>query len=341
MKYCEPIQEFLNYLKFEKHYSEQTIKCYGTDLEQFCDFLTLRNAEETLNRQAVSSSGQAVGTAVATQTETEIRQLLLTADAKAIRAFLVYLGENQHSKTTMERKLIALRSFYKFLMTRHQLDYNPAMAVKAPKSEKKLPKFLGYEQVQRLLNAPPPDNWPGAQDRAILQTLYGTGIRVSELVALDVDDIDFPGKALHIRDKSKKKRTVPIDSSALQVIQHCIDFRNKRAQNDSIFNNKVLFVNKYGSRLNTRSIRRKVDKYLARAGLDPSISPHSLRHSFAIHMLNNSEDLRSVQELLGHRSLSTTRIYNRLTTKKLKGNSHNAQARANTYTRQPKPIETN
>jgi integrase/recombinase XerC len=168
------------------------------------------------------------------------------------------------------------------------------------------------------LETPPTDSWLGSRDRAILETLYSTGIRVSELVALNMDDIDFLSEVIHIRGKGKKERITPISSSALQAIQHYMEYRNKRAQNNSHFDARVLFVNKHGQRLSTRSVRRKMDKYLKIAGLDPAISPHTLRHSFATHMLNNGADLRSVQELLGHQSLSTTQVYTHLTTRKLK-----------------------
>ena len=195
-----------------------------------------------------------------------------------------------------------------------------------------LPHFLEYDEVKKLLDTPPMNNWLGARDRAILETLYSTGIRVSELVALNMEDIDFLGEVLHIRGKGKKERITPIGSSALQVIQHYMEFRNKRSQNNTNFDNKVLFVNKHGRRLSTRSVRRKMDKYLKMAGLDPSISPHTLRHSFATHMLNNGADLRSVQELLGHQSLSTTQIYTHLNTGKLKeiyDNSHPMESDSN------------
>jgi integrase/recombinase XerC len=162
------------------------------------------------------------------------------------------------------------------------------------------------------------DTWLGARDRAIMETLYSTGMRVSELVGLNMDDIDFLGEVVHIRGKGKKERIGPISSSALQVIQHYMEFRSRRAQSNANFDSKVLFVNKHGRRLSTRSVRRKMDKYLKMAGLDPAISPHTLRHSFATHMLNNGADLRSVQELLGHQSLSTTQVYTHLGTTRLK-----------------------
>jgi integrase/recombinase XerC len=222
-----------------------------------------------------------------------------------------------------------LRSFYKFLVKRNHVASSPVLSIRTPKQDKKLPRFLEYEEVKRLLGTPPMNTWLGARDRAILETLYSTGIRVSELVALNMDDIDFLGEVVHVRGKGKKERIAPIGSSALQVIQHYMEYRNKRAQNNGNFDARVLFVNKHGRRLSTRSVRRKMDKYLKIAGLDPAISPHTLRHSFATHMLNSGADLRSVQELLGHQSLSTTQVYTHLSTARLKEVYDDAHPRNN------------
>lgn len=314
------VQEFLNYLNFEKRFSEHTAKCYGADLRQFSEFLINYSDREpsdkvTMYPQAVE---EGVATALETKTKVGIDELLLSCTANAVRAYLSVLNEKQYSKATVARKLATLRSFYKFLVKRNQISSNPVGSLRTPKQEKKLPRFLEYEEVKRLLETPPVDNWLGARDRAILETLYSTGVRVSELVALNMDDIDFLGEAVHVRGKGKKERIAPIGSSALQAIQHYLEFRSKREQSNSNFDPKVLFVNKHGRRLSTRSVRRKMDKYLKLAGLDPSISPHTLRHSFATHMLNNGADLRSIQELLGHQSLSTTQIYTHLKTSQLK-----------------------
>lgn len=315
MKDSELIRDFLGYLKFEKRFSEHTAKCYGTDLQQFCEFLTTQ-AETSPAEQG--SVGGGTATAVASEKTTALTELLLAVDANTVRAYLARLSERNCSRATTARKLATLRSFYKFLVKKARLSSNPVMAIRAPKQEKRLPRFLEYEQVQKLLNTPDTTNWLGARDRAILETLYSTGIRVSELVGLNMDDIDFLGEAVHIRGKGKKERISPIGSSALQAIQHYIELRNKRAQAVGNFDGKVLFVNKHGRRLSARSVRRKMDKYLAMGGLDSSVSPHTLRHSFATHMLNNGADLRSVQELLGHQSVSTTQIYTHVTTRKLK-----------------------
>jgi len=324
------IQHFLDNLKFERRFSEHTAKCYGADKAQFGEFLVGASETSHLDTEPISPAGHQGGaaTAVATPVKPKVDELLLSVGTDAIRAYLAFLNEKQYSKATIARKLASLRSFYKFLVERNQLTSNPVVAVRTPKQDKKLPRFLDYEEVKKLLDTPSLDNWLGARDRAIMETLYSTGIRASELVALNMDDIDFLGEVVHVRGKGKKERIAPIGSSALQVIQHYMEYRNKRAQNNVNFDSKVLFVNKHGRRLSTRSVHRKMDKYLKMAGLDPAISPHTLRHSFATHMLNNGADLRSVQELLGHQSLSTTQVYTHLTTTKLKNVYENAHPRS-------------
>jgi len=322
------IQKFLDYLKFERRFSEHTAKCYGADMTQFCEFL-YGSSEGRSEGESISFDHDHDGpaTAVATKVDINIDQLLMSAHTESIRGYLAHLNEKDYSKATIARKLATLRSFYKFLVKRNHVSANPVTAVRTPKQDKKLPKFLEYEQVKKLLETPPMNTWLGARDRAILETLYSTGIRVSELVALNMEDIDFLGEVVHVRGKGKKERIAPIGASALQTIQHYMEFRNKRAQNNNNFDSKVLFVNKHGRRLSTRSVRRKMDKYLKMSGLDPDISPHTLRHSFATHMLNNGADLRSVQELLGHQSLSTTQVYTHLTTTRLKEVYENAHPR--------------
>jgi integrase/recombinase XerC len=173
---------------------------------------------------------------------------------------MAVLNEKQYSKATIARKLATLRSFYKFLVKRNRVGSNPVVGIRTPKQEKRLPRFLEYEEIKRLLETPPTDTWLGARDRAIMETLYSTGMRVSELVAMNLDDIDFLGEVVHIRGKGKKERICPISSSVLQIIQHYMEFRNKRAQHNGNFDGKVLFVNKHGKRLSTRSVRRKMDK---------------------------------------------------------------------------------
>lgn len=314
------IQDFISHLKLEKHFSEHTAKCYRADLDQYVSFLSGYDSGKQSEQDSPANPWESPGaTATATQTQTSasIDETLIAADVNTIRRYMADLGQNHYSKSTIARKLATLRSFYKFLVKRDYLNSNPVVSIKTPKQDKKLPKFLEYEQVLRLLNTPPANTWLGARDRAMLEVLYSTGMRVSELVGLNMDDVDFLSEVIHIRGKGKKERICPIGSSALQSIQNYIEFRNRRMANDSNFDSRVLFANKHGQRLSTRSVRRKMDKYLIEAGLDPSISPHTLRHSFATHMLNNGADLRSVQELLGHQSLSTTQIYTHVTTSRM------------------------
>jgi len=316
--------QFLNYLDYERRFSAHTVKCYGADLAQFGQFLCRDEQQQESNTQQSSPATgqpdfyQAVGSATATETKPQLEEKLLSVEVSDLRSYLGFLNEKQYSKSTIARKIATLRSFYKFLVKRGRIQSNPVVGIRTPKQEKKLPRCLDYEEVKKLIETPPMDNWLGVRDRAIMETLYSTGVRISELVGLNIEDIDFLGEIVHIRGKGKKERLAPIGSSALQVIQYYMEFRSKRAQNENNFDMKVLFVNKHGGRLSSRSVRRKMDKYLAMAGMDPSISPHTLRHSFATHMLNNGADLRSVQELLGHQSLSTTQIYTHMTTKRLK-----------------------
>jgi len=244
MEESTTIQKFLDYLKFERRFSEHTAKCYGADLTQYGEFLIGSSDGGPPDVELVSPAQQhdSSTTAVATQAKPKVDQLLLSAGTDVVRTYLAFLNEKQYSKATIARKLATLRSFYKFLVKRNQVTSNPVIAVRTPKQDKKLPRFLEYEEVKKLLDTPPQDNWLGARDRAILETLYSTGIRVSELVALNMDDIDFLGEIVHIRGKGKKERIAPIGSSALQVIQHYMEFRNKRAQNNDNFDSKVLFV---------------------------------------------------------------------------------------------------
>jgi len=318
------IQEFLDHLSFEKHFSPHTIKCYSADLKQFVGYLVSREDSAggpPLGSPADESSPVALKTVAVAQTK------LQQVDVNVLRSFLAYLNEQNYSKTTAARKLATLRSFYKFMIKRGYIETNPVRAIRTPKQDKRLPRCLEPEQITVLLNCPDTNSILGARDRAILETLYSSGLRVSELVGLNLGDVDFLGEVLHLRGKGKQERLSPIGSSALQSIQRYLTFRNNAGNESKVPNSmapsetssqQALFLNKHGKRLSTRSVRRKLDKYLLKAGLDPRISPHTLRHSFATHMLNNGADLRVVQELLGHRSLSTTQIYTHLTTNKMK-----------------------
>jgi len=314
------IDEFLNYLRYERHFSPHTAKCYSADLHQFCGFLGETKGAAGPPTAGYHPSGGAASAAPAVappQAAVGSREMLLGVQTGDVQRFLQFLREREYSKSTTARKLATLRSFYKFCMKRQYAQANPLATIRTPKQDKRLPKFLSEEEVRKLLETPDITTLLGARDRAMLETMYSTGIRVSELVDLNIADIDFVGEALHVRGKGKKERVTPISPTALAWIRRYMDMRRSDPRSVS-FDQQALFVNKHGQRLSTRSVRRKLDKYLGICGLDPAVSPHTLRHSFATHMLNRGADLRSVQELLGHQSLSTTQIYTHVTTDRMK-----------------------
>ncbi len=326
------IEEFLNYLRFERHFSPHTAKCYAADLHQFCGFLQDGGGSSVPNGhyETDAHDGGGVATALAAppqRPQVATREQLIAVESEDVRRFLAFLKDREYSKSTTARKLATLRSFYKFCLKRSYVGGNPLSAIRTPKQEKRLPKFLEEEQVKRLLEAPDVNTLLGARDRAMLETMYSTGVRVSELVDLNLADVDFVGEALHIRGKGKKARVTPIAPTALAWIRRYMEMRRADPR-AAAFNQEAVFVNKHGQRLSTRSVRRKLDKYLALVGLDPAISPHTLRHSFATHMLNRGADLRAVQALLGHQSLSTTQIYTHVTTARMKQAYDQAHPRA-------------
>ncbi len=331
------IDEFLNYLRFERHFSPHTAKCYAADLAQFCAFLggdTARasgrqhfGAYVPTDETPTGANVDGTVTETAVLVEMGVQQKLREVETEDVKEFLGFLGTQNYSKSTIARKLATLRSFYKFCMRRSYVKAHPLASIRTPKQEKRLPKFLELEQITRLLGTPDTSTLLGSRDRAMLEVLFSTGVRVSELVDLNFGDVDFEGGTIRVRGKGKKQRTTPIGPTAIAAIRRYLELRRADARS-ATFDQNALFVNKHGQRLSTRSVRRKLDKYLCEAGLDPSISPHTLRHSFATHMLSNGADLRSVQELLGHQSLSTTQIYTHLTTPRLKVAYDEAHPRA-------------
>ena len=334
------VEHFLGYLLDERHFSPYTARCYGVDLRQFVEFivedqtiaLAREREQETYERraQAAATATSEEPDVVGTVGPATVTGLILTADIELIRGFLAHLSDMQYSAATMARKIATLRSFHRWLERQKLIANNPMVMIRTPRQNKRLPKAIDVEQVERLLAAPDTTTLLGARDRAILETLYSTGIRVSELVGINRGDLDMPGQALIVRGKGKKERIVPLGSHAMAALGHYTGMldEHQRAAGTAIESDSPLFINKHGGRLSTRSVRRKVSKYLAQADLDPSISPHTLRHSFATHLLDNGADLRSVQELLGHQSLSTTQVYTHLTTQRLRDSYDDAHPRA-------------
>jgi integrase/recombinase XerC len=294
----EALAEFLRYLALERNASEHTIKSYREDLTQAIEFFQSRGGAEVGVKQVSS------------------RQL---------RAFTVWLHEQQYAKTTVARRLAALRSWFRFLCREGTLTANPADGLRSPRQEKKLPAFLTEDALAKLVTAPGKATPMDLRDRAILESLYSAGLRVSELTGLDVGDIDLNDGVATVRGKGKKERLAFFGKSALAALKAWL------ASRESILLGKAstaVFLNKHGTRLTVRSIGRLVRKYLGQAGLDSRASPHTLRHSFATHLLDHGADIRSVQELLGHRSLATTQVYTHVTTSRLKESYEKAHPRA-------------
>ena len=319
------VRQFLDYLKLEKHFSDYTVKSYGADLIQFGQFLAGEIGHANANQAAGSVSPE------------QLDEKQTKCEPLTIREFLAYLYAQNYTKSTTARKLATLRSFYKFLIRRGVVGVNPLSTIRTPKQEKRLPKCLDLEQVQKLLDAPDDTELLGSRDKAMLEVLYSSGIRVSELVELEMSDLDLNEGILRVKGKGRKDRLTPIGSQAIKALQRYFELRSADPKLSSQTLTRV-FLNKHGEALSTRSVRRKLDKYLVEAGLDPGISPHTLRHSFATHLLNNGADLRSVQELLGHQSLSTTQIYTHLTTSRMKQVYDSAHPRADASTVPGAPI---
>ena len=283
--------DFIAKLEHENGFSEHTLRAYHKDLLQFDNFL---KAEK---RSSLES----------------INHLLL-------RRFLAVLRSKNYSKTTIARKLASIRSFFKFLIREGELVANPFEMLRTPKQDKKLPYFLSISEVDVLLKTPDCSNVMGLRDMAIMETLYSTGIRVSELVGLDESNIDFFAGMIKVQGKGKKERLVPIGSHAIKAINEYIDSKSKskKKEENKVSRSEPLFLNRFGGRLTARSVARSLDKYLKVSGVNLLTSPHTFRHSFATHLLDKGADLRSVQEMLGHSSLSTTQIYTHITTERLK-----------------------
>lgn len=310
------VKAFLDHLKLERHFSDYTIKSYGADLAQFGQFIA-----GEIGRQSSTAALPSPKTAE------ELDARLVKVEPLNVREFLAYLYGQNYTKSTTARKLATLRSFYKFGIRRGHLAIHPLSTIRTPKQEKRLPKCLDLEQVQKLLDAPGDGDILSVRDKAMLEVLYSSGIRVSELVDLTFNDIDLQEGVLRVTGKGRKQRLTPIGSQAIRALTRYVEMRNGALTPGGV-NPPQIFLNKHGESLSTRSVRRKLDKYLTMAGLDPGISPHTLRHSFATHLLNNGADLRSVQELLGHQSLSTTQVYTHLTTTRMKQVYDNAHPRA-------------
>ena len=294
------ISRFLRYMNVERNASDLTIKSYREDLTSLSEYLS-----------------DALGG--------NVRPAQITL--LDLRGYVAALHEAGYAKTSVARRLASLRSFFRFSHREGIVDSNPAKPLRNPRPDRALPHFLSTDEIGRLLRAPAVEMPMGLRDRAILETMYSAGLRVSEAMGINEGDLDFPEGIVRVRGKGKRERLAPLGSYATRALRRWLKVRHLAPSepNDS---NAPVFVNKFGRRLTTRSVSRMLEKHLKAAGLDTRTTPHTLRHSFATHLLDRGADIRSVQELLGHKSLVTTQIYTHVSTAGLREAYEKAHPRA-------------
>lgn len=280
------IGDFLDYLTFERNVSPNTIIAYRDDLESFIGFLC--NDYLTMGRDQL-----------------DFRRV----DHLTVRSYLAHLSRRKLSRATVARHLSALRTFFKYLVREEIVEANPARSVTTPKREKHLPAVLQTSDVALLLEQPDTSTTLGIRDAAWLELLYASGLRISELTGVDLDDLELKSRLVKVRGKGSKERIVPFGSKAEAALRAYLAVRGELVRN---VEEQAVFVNFRGDRITTRSVRRLFDGYVRDASLRAGVSPHTMRHSFATHLLNAGADLRGIQELLGHASLSTTQKYTHL-----------------------------
>jgi len=291
------IEQFLEHLRYERNVSAHTLRKYASDLEQFLDFVAPLDL----------SSG--------TRNPPPITQI----DHLTIREWLGQLHTAQKKKASIARKLAALRTFFQFLVREEIVELNPAKLVATPRLEKKLPTHLSIEEAIRFIESPDPETELGKRDRAMLELMYATGVRVAELTTLNVGDVDLHNRLIRVTGKRRKQRIVPFGDPAAEAIRGYLQVREKFLLHAPVSkrDEEALFLNYQGTRITTRSVGRMVEKYIRLCAGMHNISPHALRHSFATHLLDSGADLRDIQELLGHARLSTTQIYTHVSMEKL------------------------
>ena len=284
------IDAFVRHLKVERNASPLTVKSYAEDLDSL---LTFFNDV----RRGVPEPKQ--------------------VDVGTLREYVSYLHDCGYAKTTVARRLACLRSLFRFCRREGLVDGNPAQALRTPRTGRKLPHFLTGEQVSTLIETPTVDTPAGRRDRAILEVFYSAGLRAAELVGLNVSDWDGDAGVVRVRGKGRKERVAPIGCCADEALRAWMAVREPLA-GLAADERDALFLNRFGGRLTARSVGRMIEKHLKTAGLDPKTSPHTLRHTFATHLLDGGADLRSVQELLGHKNLTTTQIYTHVSTRRMR-----------------------
>ncbi|MBN1294095.1 MAG: tyrosine recombinase XerC [Candidatus Latescibacteria bacterium] len=285
------LHDFVTYIRLQKNYSVHTVEAYKRDLSQFIGFMRIKSNDEAAGLDFFS------------------RQV--------IREYLYVLSNSGLTRKSIGRKLATLKSFGRFLVTEGIIDKSPAGEIKTPKIEKKEPVFLSEAEIQRTMTSPLANDLTSYRDRAILEFFYGTGIRLAELCGLNTDSIDYHEHVIRVLGKGNKERIVPVGRMALDAVKSYLPWRNKQLTECGVLSENALFVNRRGGRLGRRSIQAAVTKHLKIVSEKEHLSPHVLRHTFATHMLDKGADLRAVQELLGHSTLSTTQIYTHVTMDRL------------------------
>ena len=284
------VAAFLQFLKIERNCSPLTIKSYREDFGSILEYF------------------RDVGGGIPSPGDVTVA---------ALRGYVAYMHECNYARSTMARRLACLRTFFRYCCREKLAATNPAKALRTPRAGRRLPHFLSTEQVAQLLEAPPASQPLGLRDRAILETLYSAGLRVAELAGLNVENWDRDADILRVLGKGRKERVAPVGRYAAQALSRWLAVRSPDPTAPAL-QQGAMFLNKRGRRLTTRSIGRLLEKYILQTGLDRLTTPHTLRHSFATHLLDGGADLRSVQELLGHKSLTTTQIYTHVSTKRLR-----------------------
>ncbi len=291
------IVAFLHHYRVERQASPHTLRSYEVDLELFERYLGQSQTSEKIDPTAV--------------------------DARRLRGYSAWLNGQGFAASTIARRLACIRSFYKFQRRGGIVLVDPSGGLRNPRQPKRLPKLLSVDQIVELLDAIDISVPLGLRDRTMFETLYGGGLRVSELVGMNLEDIDLEGQMVRVRGKGRRERLCPIGKMATGCLDHWLNVRRPETLDEP-----AVFLNRFGKRLTARSVGRLLEEHLTAHGLDPSASPHTLRHSFATHMLDRGADLRSVQELLGHRSLTTTQIYTHVTKERILDAFRDAHPRA-------------
>ncbi len=297
----EWIKQFLLYIGIERGYSEHTVDAYNLDLLEFLDFLKSQQRRKSV--------------------------LLHKADRLAVRHFLTKCIKEKASRATIRRKIAAIRSFFRYLLTRQIIKTNPADGIDIPRMEKRLPSIMEEADLKLLLNHPPEPSYRAVRDRTILELFYSTGIRLSELVGIDLSSIRWKENVIYVMGKGRKGRILPLGKKVQQAIKQYLPYRKERLEELNTVTEAV-FLSRTGNRIPRRTVQRIVERELQKICQATSLSPHLLRHSFATHMLDHGADLSAVKELLGHQNLATTQIYTHVSVDRLRTVYQKAHPRA-------------